>query len=139
MFRYSNISRSRLDECHPELQMLFETVLEFYDHSIYCGHRNKKDQDAAFAAGQSKLKYPNSKHNGFPSMAVDAGPYFRDVDRWDEDQCRHFGAFVMGIAALLYDRGEMSYRVRWGGDWDMDNNIKDQTFNDLVHFELVEG
>lgn len=141
MFRYSTISRARLDETHPELQLLFETVLEFFDHSIYCGHRGQEDQDAAYFARpqRSKVRWPNGKHNSLPSMAVDAGPYFRDVDRWDREQCLVFGGFVMGVARMLFERGEMTYRVRWGGDWDMDNNIKDQSFDDLVHFELVEA
>ena len=26
--------------------------------------------------------------------------------------------------------------LRWGGDWDMDHNFKDQKFDDLCHFEL---
>jgi peptidoglycan L-alanyl-D-glutamate endopeptidase CwlK len=28
-------------------------------------------------------------------------------------------------------------KIRWGGDWDGDHDFKDQTFNDLVHFELA--
>ena len=26
--------------------------------------------------------------------------------------------------------------MRWGGDWDKDFDLDDQTFNDLCHFEL---
>jgi hypothetical protein len=28
-------------------------------------------------------------------------------------------------------------KLRWGGDWDMDTEVKDNKFDDLVHFELV--
>jgi len=27
-------------------------------------------------------------------------------------------------------------KIRWGGDWDMDTQTKDNKFDDLVHFEL---
>ena len=80
----------------------------------------------------SKLKWPDSKHNSFPSCAVDVAPYRagRGVV-WDLDTCRAFGGFVIGLATA------MNMRIRWGGDWDMDGDLADQTFNDLVHFELV--
>ena len=42
---------------------------------IVCGHRNKEDQNKAFAEGKSKLKWPKGKHNKLPSQAVDAAPY----------------------------------------------------------------
>ncbi|MGB0662783.1 MAG: hypothetical protein ACPGMR_03230 [Pontibacterium sp.] len=139
MNKYSVISARRLSECHSELQLLFRVVLKRYDHSVYCGHRDEATQNEAYENKDSKLRWPDSKHNSIPSKAIDAGPYFSDVDRWDEDQCRHFGGYVMGVADMLFEQGLMTYRVRWGGDWDQDKNIKDQTFNDLVHFELVEA
>ena len=33
---------------------------------------------------------------------------------------------------------ELGIRLRWGGDWDGDNELRDQTFNDLVHFEVID-
>jgi hypothetical protein len=29
-------------------------------------------------------------------------------------------------------------RVRWGGDWDGDFETKDNKFDDLVHFEILD-
>ena len=31
---------------------------------------------------------------------------------------------------------DLDIPIRWGGDWDSDNNLNDQNFMDLVHFEL---
>ena len=28
--------------------------------------------------------------------------------------------------------------IRWGGDWDSDTQVKDNKFDDLVHFELIK-
>jgi peptidoglycan L-alanyl-D-glutamate endopeptidase CwlK len=38
---------------------------------------------------------------------------------------------------MLKNDGKMTHDVRYGGDWDGDKDINDQTFNDTVHFELV--
>jgi len=68
-------------------------------------------------------------------MATDAAPWFQEEPniRWyDTKSFYHFAGFVLGIAAV------MGIELRWGGDWDMDDDLHDQTFNDLVHFELKE-
>ena len=38
--------------------------------------RTKTEQDELFAKGKTKLKYPESKHNRDPSLAIDIAPYF---------------------------------------------------------------
>jgi hypothetical protein len=43
-----------------------------------------------------------------------------------------FAGFVIGTAAL------MGISIRWGGDWDRDTYTKDNSFDDLVHFELID-
>ena len=42
----------------------------------------------------------------------------------------YFAGVVKGIAS------QMGIGIRWGGDWDMDTEVKDNRFDDLVHFEL---
>ena len=80
--------------------------------------------------GNSKVKFPNGKHNKSPSVAVDVAPY--PIDWKDRDRFHYFGGYVLGIAAM------MGLRIRWGGDWDMDTQTKDNKFDDLVHFEIKE-
>lgn len=62
-------------------------------------------------------------------MAVDAAPW--PIDWNDTDRFLVFGGFVLGTAR------EQGLVIRWGGDWDSDWNLRDQTFIDLPHFELV--
>jgi hypothetical protein len=31
---------------------------------------------------------------------------------------------------------ETGVDIRWGGDWDGDRSLEDQTFHDLPHFEV---
>jgi peptidoglycan L-alanyl-D-glutamate endopeptidase CwlK len=56
-------SKANLGESHPDLQKLFQKVVETYDCSVIEGYRGKEEQDAAYHSGKSKLKYPKSKHN----------------------------------------------------------------------------
>jgi len=135
MYKFNQISLDKLHSCHPDLQILFKEVIRHVDCSIICGHRNQKDQDAAFTAGKSKLKFPNGKHNSNPSMAVDVAPF---PIVWDNHKRFYwFGGYVMGIAEILLQHGIITHKVRYGGDWDGDGDITDQKFNDLLHFELV--
>lgn len=129
---FSDASQLRLDTCHPDLQRLFNVVLQHYDCSILCGHRNEKDQNEAFRTGMSKLKWPEGEHNKYPSMAVDVAPCPVSWKKQDAIRFYHFAGFVKAVAVSL------NIKIRWGGDWDSDNDLNDQTFFDLPHFELVE-
>lgn len=136
-FRFSEKSLAALNSCHPDLITLFKEVVKFRDCKILEGYRGKELQDEAYERGASKLKYPNGKHNGIPSMAVDVTPFLRvdPINLNDIPRHIYFGGFVMGIADTLFDEGKITHRVRWGGDWDGDLNPKDGW--DYVHFELI--
>lgn len=68
-------------------------------------------------------------HNKTPSLAVDVAPW--PIDWNDKNRFYHFAGRVQGIAQMF------NIKIRWGGDWDSDNDLKDQNFYDLPHFELV--
>jgi peptidoglycan LD-endopeptidase CwlK len=141
MFRYGGLSRARLGTADPELQRLFNAVMDkqIMDIAILQGHRGRAEQDSAFQEGASKVRWPNSRHNSVPSQAVDAAPYpIRWGDRADPDRVKAIGRFYMLAGVVLATAKELGIKVRWGGDWDMDGDIFDQDFDDLVHFERVE-
>ncbi len=129
MYKYSKTSRKRLDSCHPELQRLFNSLIEDYDVSIICGHRSKAEQDKAVADGASKTRYPNSKHNSMPSLGIDAALY---PINWN-DHGRHY----MFVGIVRERAKQLGIPIRCGADWDSDFATNDQTFNDLVHFEYA--
>lgn len=142
MNKYSESSKQRLETCDTDLQIIFKRVLPDFDHSILCGHRDKVAQNKAFNDGKSQLNWPDSKHNKLPSLAVDAAPYdysISGIDWEDIERLTYFAGFVMGVAQTLYDEGIISKRLRWGGDWDRDTNVKDEIFRDYIHFELIDG
>lgn len=125
---FSGRSAHKLSSCHKDLQDIFYEVIKHFDCTILCGHRSAEEQDRYFDEGKSKLRWPNSRHNKLPSEAVDVAPY--PIDWEDVGRFRYFAGFVMGIAA------SMGVKLRWGGDWDRDTEVKDNKFNDLPHFEI---
>jgi len=64
-----------------------------------------------------------------PAVAI-VCPY--PIDWTDTDRFYYFAGHVMAVAAFL------GVNLRYGGDWDGDKDLKDNTFNDLCHFELVD-
>jgi len=143
MPNYSKSSHNRLMTCDVRLIHVFTKVITKFDHTIICGHRIKIEQDTAFANGHSKVQFPNSKHNKYPSKAVDAGPYVtgRGII-WPDKKSKYYikdvGAWHLFAGYVLATAGEMGIKLRWGGDWDRDWNLIDQRFDDLPHFEIVE-
>lgn len=135
MPNFSTRSHERLASCHPELQLLFNEVIKDFDCSVLCGYRGEEAQQAAFYSGKSQRGFPHSKHNRSPSLAVDVAPY--PIDWHDTRRFILFAGFVQGVAANLYAQKRMTHKVRWGGDWNGDHNLSNQSFYDLPHFELI--
>ena len=130
---FSTTSLTKLQTCQDELIFLFKTVVKVYDCTVIDGFRDENTQNSYFLSKKSKVKWPESKHNVYPSQGVDVGPYIKGGIPWqDKDQFYHFSGFVLGTANML------GIKLRYGGDWDSDNDLKDQNFMDLAHYELVE-
>ena len=133
-------SRSELETAHPDLQALFNKVVDQYDCSVLQGHRTRQEQDAAFANGNSTLRWPKSKHNTKPSMAVDVVPYPIDWGNTGTktEQKKAINRFYHFAGYVLATADSMNIKVRWGGDWDGDKMFTDQKFDDLPHWELLD-
>lgn len=132
-FYFGSTSRKRLETCHPDIQKLMALALDKTeeDFTILQGVRGEQEQNKLYEEGRTKVKFPNSKHNITPSMAIDIAPYPID---WNNADRFHKLAKVVFEAAE-----ELGLNIRWGGDWDKDGDTTDQTFNDLPHFELYWG
>jgi len=134
MRSWGNKSHKVYHTLDPRLQAWCNRMLhEVTDISLLYGYRDRELQQTMFEAGNSKLRYPDSKHNHKPSLAVDLQPYPRplhDNKLW-------------GALGYLAGRGEkiaaeLGITLRWGGDWDRDGDLTDQDFDDLFHWELVD-
>lgn len=130
MFKYSERSEQRLLETDPDLQRVFREVIKLMDVIIVTGYRGRDEQNAMYAQGKSQRQYPDSKHNQKPSKAIDVAPYPYDPE--DRERFTYMAGIALGVAHGL------GISLRWGGDWDQDGEVKDNSFDDLFHFELVE-
>jgi peptidoglycan L-alanyl-D-glutamate endopeptidase CwlK len=120
----------RLDQCDKRLQTIFQKVVEKFDCSVICGYRGKEEQEKAFDAGLSDKDWPNSKHNKKPSIAIDVAPFpinWKDIERF-----KALAYFTLGVA------WDLGINLRWGADWNMNLEFRDEHFMDWGHFELLD-
>ena len=126
MPHFGKRSKQRLKGVDIKLQHILNRIVKIMDVSIIEGLRTQKRQDELVKKGASKTKY--SKH--IKGKAVDVAPY--PIDWEDRERFHYMGGMLRGIAH------ELNIKVRWGGDWDSDGEIKDNSFDDLVHIELID-
>jgi len=130
MGKFSEHSNQLLEQCHPDLQRLFREVVKGFDCIVECGWRGQEEQDYYYKIKKSKAKWPNSKHNCYPSKAVDVTPYpleWKDINRM-----YYFAGYVRAKAE------DLGIKIICGIDWDNDTEVDDQSFNDYPHFQLKE-
>ena len=106
MPRFGSRSRNNLKTCDKRLQDVLHEVIKHVDCSVIEGHRSAERQDKLFDEGKTKVKYPNGRHNKYPSHAVDVVPYPIDSD--DRESFHFFAGFVIGIAK------SKGINLRWG-------------------------
>lgn len=128
MPKFSKKSLEKLEFLDKRLVNVLNEVIKIYDFTIIETFRDEKTQNLYFKSGQSKLKFPQSKHNKLPAIAVDIAPW---PINWNDTKNFYF------LAGLVISEGKRKgLDIRWGGDWDQDFDFNDQSFNDLVHFEI---
>ena len=132
MNHFSKESLDKLDGVHHLLADICFKVLHYHDCKILSGVRTLEEQKRLVAEGKSKTlnSYHLVQDDGF-GYAVDVAPY--PIDWSDTKRFYYFAGIFLTVAKDILPE---DYYIRWGGDWDIDNDLNDQTFNDLVHFEL---
>lgn len=113
-------SKRRLSGCDEKLQRILNEVIKESDFSVLCGHRGEAAQNKAYYSGHSGLKYPRSKHNGYPSRAVDIAPWPID---WND-----LNRFIALSELVKKEADKQDVEITWGGDW--------RRLVDMPHFEL---
>lgn len=121
-------SLERLVGVHHDLVRVVKRAIELTDHdfSVIEGLRTIETQRAYVAKGASKTM--NSRH--LTGHAVDLYPVGRPTP-WDK--C------PVVAAAMLAAAVELDVAIRWGGDWNMDGDSRDEKFYDGPHFELLRS
>lgn len=136
VYRYSENSLGNLQTCHGELQLIVLEMSRKWDCTVVCGTRTLAEQQEAYDNGASKLKPGESKHNRYPSDAIDIVPYIA-TKAWAKGKDltpKIYKEFANDFFAVAE---KYNIKIRWGGDWDMDGDSSDQSFMDFAHYERV--
>ena len=90
--------------------------------------RTREEQDELYARKVTFSRGGDSPHNY--GLAVDI---IHSIKAWDltEESWRLIGHIGNEVAK------QNSIRLRWGGDWDGDGDIRDQKLFDPAHWELL--
>jgi len=132
-------STTNLETCTPGIQRVMYAAIIDTNFSVIFGHRTKEEQNKAYPKFSTK-QWPDSKHNKIPSEGIDVLPY---PSGWPQDSDstlvkQHKIAHFYYLAGVIMTKAiELGVNLRWGGDWDMDKDFLDQTFDDLAHFEEI--
>jgi len=132
MPKFGKRSKKNLIGVDAKLQNVLYEVVKYFDITIIEGKRSQERQNELVAQGKSKTKF--GKH--VDGKAVDIAPY--PIDWNARDDFHLLGGFVLGMAA------SMGIKIRWGGDWNASSTFKgrrttkDNSFDDLVHFEILD-
>lgn len=131
MYRFGKRSLEKINTLQPELQRILHRAMSYQimDFTVVWGYRGKEVQEEAYAVGNSTKPWPKSKHNQFPSLAVDVAPW--PINWRDELSFARLAGIINAAAS------EESISIRWGGDWDNDGSSADQSLMDLGHVELT--
>jgi len=138
MPKFSDFSENNLTHCHPDLVSLFREVIKRFDCRVLEGYRTPARQAFLYMQGRTRpgpivtnVDGVNKKsaHNYDPSLAIHVLPY--PVDWNNRDRNAVFAGYVIGVSHTL------GINVRWGGDWNGNTILTDQTLHDWVHWELI--
>lgn len=129
MPQFGTSSKQARNSCNDSLQRILNEAIKHVDFSIIWGHRDMEEQNTAFNDGNSRNRWPTSKHNAYPSNAFDIVPYPAGYDASYEE----FFELATYILAAASARG---IAIKWGGHW---KNYTGKGLNDRdwAHFEKI--
>lgn len=136
-----------LQQLHPDLQCIFIEVLKTLQYRIAKSTIRTEKQQAEFVAkGVSKTMMSYHLPRVFKELnnkkyvcAIDILPLFENsvIDYTDIGAFCFYAGFIMCVADMLYSKGVITHRLRWGGDWNKNYRTLDEKLKDYGHFELV--
>lgn len=135
MFTLSDRSLKRLEGVNDDLVKIVKLAIRRtpVDFGVaWCGgFRTPEEQNQLFKDGYSqKDGYEKLSRHQFGD-AVDLQVYVGGAVVQNE-KMQYIVAGVMFACA-----SELDIKIRFGGDWNMNGDVRDNKFNDLYHFELT--
>jgi len=158
-YTFGTRSKKNLETVHPDLVKIMNLAISWSptDFGIHAGGRTVNQQLEYFDDGKSKIN-PKSfrstealakkaKHVTAPNTKYSLS---RAVDfhisetvpgknlTWDRTHMAIVIGVILSAGKYLYEKGEVKYKIRSGGDWNTDGVfIYDQNFLDMPHIEMI--
>ncbi len=134
MFHFSSASLAALAKCHPHLQAIAQAAIREIDFKVLDSTRGRDAQERAFNGGFSKVHFGDSAHNYVPAIAFDLFP--APYDWKNREAFIRLSKVILPLPEKLGLEGldGKPLKLRWGGDWDMNGDIRDGW--DMPHYEL---
>lgn len=110
MPQFGKSSREKRNTCDSDLQAVLNEAIKHIDFSVVWGHRDMAEQNRAFKEGNSRNRWPTSKHNDYPARAFDIVPYPQGYDATYE-QFFELATYILAAASSL------GVSLEWGGHW----------------------
>ena len=130
MFKLSKNSEDLLNTVDKDLQDLTRAVIKVspFDFAITCGYRSQLLQEKYYKEGKTKTM--SSKHT--EGLAIDIVPFINGKQNYDavEELLEILGAFKV-VA------NQMNIKIRCGDNWNNGKLIKENSFIDMYHIELL--
>lgn len=129
MATFDKRSLERLRHAHPLLQRIMHEAIKKAPFLVLDSQRGRAAQELAFRLKHTKAHFGNSAHNWSPSVALDVAPIPLN---WKNPK----PFIILAQQIILPIALGMKIPIRWGGDWNMNGNVNDESFSDKPHFEL---
>lgn len=158
VMQFGENSKAKLSTCHSDIQKVFNLAISRskVDFGVSEGHRSINTQKEYYAVGRTTQMHRGiitnvdgvtklGKHNQSPSLAIDIYIWHprkktRDDISYDGLHLSYVAGVIDACSCELYEKGLITHKIRWGGNWDSDGIIKfDQTLDDMPHFEINEA
>jgi len=160
MYKLGITSKVVYETLHEDLRKIIDRALQCsaVDFGLAHGYRSPEVQFEYYKKGRKKIEgewiivnkskvityvdgYKQlSMHNYQPARAFDFYVWIPGKKQlaYDDKHLIFVAANLLCVANKLYEEGEITHKIRWGGNWDSDGEIiYDQNFDDLPHVELI--
>jgi peptidoglycan L-alanyl-D-glutamate endopeptidase CwlK len=95
------------------------------------GKRTAEEQNQLFKDGYSKCDGYKIQSNHQSGDAFDINVFVNSKVVENKEM-------LCVVAGVMFSCAEeLNIKIRWGLDWDQDGDIRDNTFNDMYHFEII--
>ena len=128
MYSFSKRSLNNLMNVDEKLVLICNELIKRIDFTVIEGFRTRERQKELFDKGFSKIDgvSKKSKHNYFPSRAVDIIPYKKGHNPFDGSKESEEMFYELAEEFKKVAK-ELNIAITWGGDWE---------FKDLPHFQI---